>query len=868
MKQFIYKMFGGTRNARILAEYQHLVDKINNLESKINQLSDEELKLKTTEFKERFTNGESLDQLLVESFAVCREASKRCMSMRHFDVQLLGGIALHNNKIAEMRTGEGKTLAATLAAYLNALSGKNVHIITVNEYLAQRDAENMSKLFNFLGLTVGVNLSQMPVPEKQQSYKKDIIYGTNSEFGFDYLRDNMVFEIKNRVQTGLNFAIIDEVDSILIDEARTPLIISGPTEQTSDLYFAINSIPPLLTRQEKEDDVDGDFWVDEKASNIVLSDKCHEKLEQIVIDRKLIQANDSLYASHNIALMHHILASLKAHFLYHKDQHYVVQDNEIVIVDEFTGRLMQGRRWSDGLHQAVEAKEGVEIQQENQTLASITIQNFFRMYTKLSGMTGTANTEAQEFQEIYNLETVIIPTNQNMIRQDHNDKIYINNQDKYNAIIADIKDCLLRQQPVLIGTTSVEASEYLSKLLDQEKIKHVVLNAKNHEKEAHIIANAGMPSSVTVSTNMAGRGTDIRLGDGQPDHNKTVIDAGGLYVIGTERHESRRVDNQLRGRSGRQGDVGASRFYLSLDDSLLRIFGGDRISGIIQKLGMKPGESIEHSMLSKSIENAQKKVENHNFEIRKQLLEYDNVANLQRKMIYQQRNEILESQDIVVLAQEMADGLDNPEKDNTKDEHSYHNKMKHQLEKLRVGVVASLHYMITKDFINYKDHDTINMIKNFLVYNNIENYQELVNQISKCENFEAVLAILDNSISHIVNRQLSQILRSVMMQNIDYYWQDHLSNLDYLRQSIGLRGYAQKNPQQEYKQEALTLFSAMLDRILQGIVNHVLMLNIDVHEDKPDSATDEITTNSDTTSRNALCSCGSGKKYKHCCGKI
>ncbi len=856
MKHFIYKIFGGTRNTRVLAEYQHLVDKINKHEDNVINLSDAELKAKTIEFRDRFTSGESLDKLLVESFAVCREASKRCLNMRHFDVQLLGGIALHNNKIAEMRTGEGKTLAATLAAYLNALSGKNVHIITVNEYLAQRDADNMGKLFTFLGLTVGVNISSLSIPEKQEAYKNDIVYGTNSEFGFDYLRDNMVFDQKNRVQTGLNFAIIDEVDSILIDEARTPLIISGPTEQTSDLYVAINKICPLLVRQEKEDSTEGDFWVDEKASNIILSDKGHEKLEEIVTNIKLIQPGDSLYSAHNIALMHHILASLKAHHVYHKDQHYVVQDNEVIIVDEFTGRLMQGRRWSDGLHQAVEAKEGVDIQQENQTLASITIQNFFRMYTKLGGMTGTANTEAQEFQEIYNLETLIIPTNRNMIRSDFNDKIYINNQDKYMAIITDIKLCLERNQPVLIGTTSVEASEYLSSLLEKEKIKHVVLNAKNHEKEAQIIAMAGMPGSVTVSTNMAGRGTDIILGGGDLEHSKTVIDAGGLYVIGTERHESRRVDNQLRGRSGRQGDVGSSRFYLSLDDSLLRIFGGDRISGIIQKLGMKPGESIEHSMLSKSIENAQKKVENHNFEIRKQLLEYDNVANLQRKMIYQQRNEILENNDLGVLAQEMSDGLDE----------SFPQKMRLQLEKLNLGVTESLLFMLKKDFSDYKSHDRINMLKNFLSYNQIENYPELINQISKCSDFAEVLVILNDVINSITKKQFNQILRNVMLQNIDYYWQDHLSNLDYLRQSIGLRGYAQKNPQQEYKQEALTLFSAMLDRILQGIVNHILMLNIEV-EPKQDTTPNQ-TALDNATSRNALCSCGSGKKYKHCCGQI
>lgn len=852
MKQLLYKFLGGTRNSRILKQYQILVDKINDLETNIEQLTNSELQHKTIEFKDRYAKGCSLDDLLVESFAVCREASKRCLNMRHFDVQLLGGITLHNHKIAEMRTGEGKTLAATLAAYLNALSGHSVHIITVNEYLASRDAKTTGKLFSFLGLTVGVNLSNLSIADKQSAYQQDIVYGTSSEFGFDYLRDNMVFSNQDKVQNSLNFAIIDEVDSVLIDEARTPLIISGPSEISNDLYQAINQICPQLTPQSSEDSQDGDFWLDEKASSIILSDQGHEKLEKILTDLKILPIGDSLYNTNNISLMHHLISGLKAHYLYHKDQHYVVKDGTVIIVDEFTGRLMEGRRWSDGLHQAVEAKEQLDIQKENQTLATITVQNYFRLYSKLSGMTGTANTEAQEFEEIYNLETVIIPTNKNMIRQDFNDKIYINNQEKYQAIIADVKNCLNKKQPVLIGTTSVESSEFLSSLLTKAQINHAVLNAKNHEKEAQIIAQAGMSSNVTVATNMAGRGTDIILGGGNDEDNQVVINAGGLYVIGTERHESRRIDNQLRGRTGRQGDIGCSRFYLSLDDSLLRIFGGEKISGIVKKLGIKQGEAIEHAMLSKSIANAQKKIETHHFDIRKQLLEYDNVANLQRTMIYQQRNEILDHHDLPTLAKEIAIGLN--EADITQE-------LDQQLQQLSKQLTESLLLMVQSEFKDYKSHETINQIKNFLQHHQINNYAELINQISKSNDFEEVITLLRDSLNKISYNQLNHIIKNVMLQHIDYYWQDHLSNLEYLKQSIGLRGYAQKNPQQEYKQESLALFNSMLNNISQGIIKHILTLKINTPTPASPSISKSIT-------RNKICHCGSGKKYKHCCGKI
>ncbi|MDQ5921432.1 MAG: preprotein translocase subunit SecA, partial [Pseudomonadota bacterium] len=655
IKKFLYKIFG-TRNDRLLKSYAKMVTKINQLESQAAGLTDIQIQNKTHEFRQRYTNGETINSMLPEVFAICREASRRMLNMRHFDVQLIGGMVLHDGKIAEMKTGEGKTLVGTLCAYLNAITGQGVHVITVNDYLAKRDAQEMGKLYNFLGLSVGVNLPDMSPLEKREAYKCDITYGTNNEFGFDYLRDNMVFDVVEKVQRPLSFAIVDEVDSILIDEARTPLIISGPSVASNDLYFKLDKIAPLLIRQDAEDSTSGDFWVDEKNNNVVLSEAGHIKVEQILIEQGLLTAKDSLYHVHNIGLMHHLLAALKAHYVYIKDQHYVVQDGEVIIVDEFTGRLMSGRRWSDGLHQAVEAKELVEIKEENQTLASITFQNYFRMYKKLCGMTGTADTEAYEFQQIYGLETVVIPTNKPMVRRDYNDKIYMNIQDKYAAIVEDIKDCHQNRQPVLVGTTSVENSEVLSQLLSNADLKHEVLNAKQHAREADIIAQAGSCGAITVATNMAGRGTDIILG-GSPkpaiakievdsalsseqkqlqidavmerwrEEHAKVIAAGGLCIIGTERHESRRIDNQLRGRSGRQGDPGSSRFYLSLDDPLLRIFGGERMRGMMQRLGMEKGESIEHKWLSRSIESAQRRVEGHNFEIRKQLLDYDDVAN-------------------------------------------------------------------------------------------------------------------------------------------------------------------------------------------------------------------------------------------------
>ncbi|HJU50560.1 MAG TPA: preprotein translocase subunit SecA, partial [Pseudogulbenkiania sp.] len=681
----LLKKVFGSRNDRLLKQYRQVVARINALEDGMRALSDEDLAGKTPQFRQRLANGESLDALLPEAFAVCREASRRVLGMRHFDVQLIGGMVLNDGKIAEMRTGEGKTLVATLPSYLNALTGNGVHVVTVNDYLASRDAGIMAKLYNFLGLTVGVNLSQMPHHLKQEAYAADITYGTNNEFGFDYLRDNMVFSIPEKVQSKLAFAVVDEVDSILIDEARTPLIISGPAEDNVEMYQRMNAVPPLLERQ-KEEEGEGDYWVDEKAHSVLMSERGHERAEEILGQMGLLKEGDSLYSATNITLMHHLMAALRAHALYHRDQHYVVQDGEIIIVDEFTGRLMPGRRWSEGLHQAVEAKEGVTVNRENQTLASITFQNYFRLYGKLSGMTGTADTEAFEFQSIYGLETVVIPTNKPMIRLDSHDKVYRTAQEKYDAILADIKDCHERGQPVLVGTTSIENSELIAALLAKAKLPHNVLNAKEHAREADIVVQAGRPGVITVATNMAGRGTDIVLGgnpepeiraiendEGLAEQDKTtriaairsewslrheqVLSAGGLHIVGTERHESRRIDNQLRGRSGRQGDPGSSRFYLSLEDPLLRIFASDRVSAIMERLKMPVGEAIEHPWVSRSIENAQRKVEGRNFDIRKQLLEYDDVANDQRKVIYQQRNEILEEEDVSAIVTNMREGV-------------------------------------------------------------------------------------------------------------------------------------------------------------------------------------------------------------------
>ncbi len=961
LKKIAYKIFG-TRNERLLKQYYRIVNQINLLEASLIKLSDLELTAKTAEFKERFTRGESLAQLLPEAFAVCREAGKRVLNMRHFDVQLIGGMVLNDNKIAEMRTGEGKTLVATLPSYLNAISGAGVHVVTVNDYLARRDAETVRPLFEFLGLTVGVNLPDMSPEEKRQAYASDITYGTNNEFGFDYLRDNMVFESNQKVQRPLAFAVVDEVDSILIDEARTPLIISGPAEGSHELYVMLNKVPPMLAKQEEEDSNEGDFWVDEKNHNIILSEAGHIKVEQILLQMGLIKDGDSLYNVHNISLMHHLLAAMRAHYVYFKDQHYVVQDGEVVIVDEFTGRLMAGRRWSDGLHQAVEAKEGVEIQRENQTLASITFQNYFRMYKKLSGMTGTADTEAYEFQQIYGLETVVIPTNKPMVRKDYNDKIYMNAGDKFAAIIEDLKECSLRGQPALVGTTSVENSELLSSLLNKAGLKHSVLNAKQHAKEADIIVQAGYPGNITVATNMAGRGTDIILGgnpkpevaaikansslsevdkeakikqvmDAWQERNKQVLAAGGLYIVGTERHESRRIDNQLRGRSGRQGDPGASRFYLSLDDPLLRIFGGDRMRGMMQRLGMKPGEAIEHRLLSRSIESAQRKVEGHNFDIRKQLLDYDDVANDQRKVIYAQRDEVLTATDLSPMTQNMikgiiADVFDSyiPPKSmedawdvkglekSLRDE--YHidwaieskiaanpnideGAIKEELIEHALGV-----YNLKLDNFKSRINLEIKQFADAMIPENKENWnlaaldgfitqnggvsEVLFTSFADTEvTRDELLAQFDKIAQSVANAQITRFERGVLLQHLDHYWREHLTQLEHLRQGIGLRGYAQKDPKQEYKQESFNLFSQMLDGIKNDIVKVLFTVKLQGMDDVPNEEffddvdedniriehneyqDQQLTSASNApVSRNSPCPCGSGQKFKHCHGKL
>jgi preprotein translocase subunit SecA len=959
IKKTLYKVFG-TRNDRLLKSYNRTVAKINGLESEIAKLTDSEIQQKTFAFKERHKAGETLTSILPEAFAVCREASKRVLNMRHFDVQLIGGLVLHDGKIAEMKTGEGKTLVGTLSAYLNAITDKGVHVVTVNDYLARRDALEMSKLYNFLGLSVGINLPDMSPTEKRDAYAADITYGTNNEFGFDYLRDNMVFEALEKVQRPLNFAIVDEVDSILIDEARTPLIISGPAEGGNDLYTKLDQVPQMLTRQTAEDSEDGDFWVDEKNNNVVLSEAGHIKIEQILITMGLLAEGDSLYHVQNISLMHHLLAALKAHYVFIKDQNYVVQNGEVVIVDEFTGRLMSGRRWSDGLHQAVEAKEKVEIQKENQTMASITFQNYFRMYKKLSGMTGTADTEAYEFQQIYGLETVVIPTNKPMVRKDYNDKIYMNLDDKYQAVVADIIECNKRSQPVLVGTTSVENSEVLSALLSKANLKHEVLNAKQHAREADIIVQAGSPSAITVATNMAGRGTDIILG-GNPKpeiskinnddkltdeqkrlqieqvmskwqaNNQKVLDAGGLYIIGTERHESRRIDNQLRGRSGRQGDAGASRFYLSLDDSLLRIFGGERMRGMMQRLGMEKGESIEHKWLSRSIESAQRKVEGHNFDIRKQLLDYDDVSNDQRRVIYQQRDEILSGTDLSDITLGMIKGVlnqiidtyippksmeemwdiaglekllndefkvhvdiaqmikDNPKihEDEIKENilniacDMYQQKMNVFAKRVEADIESFVSGMVTED----KSTWSIESLDMFCAQNSIELPESFESYIASHPdiNRKELLEYFNNNIVNIGLRQVNRFERGILLQHIDYHWRDHLTGLEQLRQGIHLRGYAQKDPKQEYKSESFNLFSGMLDNIKRDAAKMLLTVQIQGLDDIPNDdieATDddEITippvisdaqvSDRSELSRNSPCYCGSGKKYKHCHGKL
>lgn len=891
MLKKIIGTFFGSRNDRLLKEYAAKVAKINALEPKIKKLKDNDFPKKTIELKNRFNQGEALDTLLIEAFAHVREAGIRSLGMRHFDEQLLGAMALHDGKISEMRTGEGKTLVATLAVYLNALSGNGVHVVTVNDYLAKRDAEWMGKLYNFLGLEVGINLSRMPAEEKKNAYEADITYGTNNEFGFDYLRDNMVYSPGERVQKPLNFAVVDEVDSILIDEARTPLIISGQSENNTDLYLKIDKIIPHLVRQEKED-AEGDFWIDEKAHQAILSEKGHEKTEELLLEMDILTKGSNLYDATNISLLHHVNSALKAHYLFIKDKDYVVKDGSITIVDEFTGRMMPGRRWSDGLHQAVEAKEGVVIQKENQTMASITFQNYFRMYSKLAGMTGTADTEAEEFNQIYNLETIIIPPHRPTIRNDKMDKIYRTSEERYEAVLDDIIDCNKRLQPVLVGTTSIENSELISNRLTKAKLKHQVLNAKQHEKEAHIISQAGQPGMITIATNMAGRGTDIVLG-GNTDaeiieiennnkikgdkksqkikdlmaawklRNKKVLDAGGLHIIGTERHESRRVDNQLRGRSGRQGDPGSSAFYLSLEDSLLRIFASERIASIMEKLNMPEGEAIEHKWVNRSIEGAQKKVEARNFDIRKQLLEYDDIPNQQRKVIYEQRNDILDNADL----KETVDGIIGDVLEQTVYEYIPLESIEEMwdIPALEKRLQADYAIKITiskllKDDQNIAVEDIASHIK--------QTGLELYRLKEKLAGKEA----------------LQHFERSITLQIFDHHWRAHLSSLDNLRQGIGLRAYGQKDPKQEFKKEAFVLFEQLLETIKFEITRVLMLVSVkDENEAKKiDKKNQEAISAAQTeksstlagtdkntdkkVGRNEPCPCGSGKKYKHCHG--
>ncbi|WP_025916306.1 preprotein translocase subunit SecA [Herminiimonas sp. CN] len=906
----------GSRNQRLLKQYKKTVREINALEAEMEKLSDAQLQAKTPAFKQRIANGEKLDDLLPEAFAVCREASKRVLKMRHFDVQLIGGMVIHQGKIAEMGTGEGKTLMATLASYLNGLAGKGVHIVTVNDYLAQRDADSMGRLYGWLGLTTGVNLSQMDHDSKQAAYAADITYGTNNEFGFDYLRDNMVFEASERVQRGLHFAIVDEVDSILIDEARTPLIISGQAENHTDLYYKINELPKLLTLQIGEEtpdgkgkvEVPGDYTKDEKAHQVLLTEAGHEKAEQILTEMGLLAEGGSLYDATHISLVHHLYAALRAHALYFKDQHYVVQNGEVVIVDEFTGRMMTGRRWSDGLHQAVEAKEGVQIQNENQTLASITFQNYFRMYGKLAGMTGTADTEAYEFQEIYALETVVIPQNKPNQRKDKQDQVYKTAAEKYQAMLKDIQDCYGRGQPVLVGTTSIENSELLSGILDQAKLPHNVLNAKQHAREAEIIAQAGSPKAITIATNMAGRGTDIVLGGNVENAIQTieadpaiadtdkqaralvlrsgwqalhdqVVAAGGLHIIGTERHESRRVDNQLRGRAGRQGDPGSSRFYLSLDDALLRIFAGDRVRAIMDRLKMPEGEPIEAGIVSRSIESAQRKVEARNFDIRKQLLEYDDVANDQRKVIYAQRNELLESDDVSEM-----------------------------IASLRKGVFTDLFraFVPAESMEEQWDIPGLQAVLadewqlDLPLAQMLEAEPNLTDEELLQRTLQAASASYDAKIAIVGRESFAGFERSVMLQSVDSHWREHLAALDHLRQGIHLRGYAQKNPKQEYKREAFELFGQMLDLIKNDVTRVIMTVRIQSREEidaaeqdlaqshvenvhyqhadfDADAAPEDLLAPTAQqpnvnavakVGRNDPCPCGSGKKYKQCHGKL
>jgi preprotein translocase subunit SecA len=902
----------GSRNDRLLKGYRRVVEQINALEPQFEKLDDAALRAKTGEFRDRLAQGATLEELLPEAFAVVREAGKRSLKMRHFDVQLIGGIALHEGKIAEMRTGEGKTLVATLPVYLNALEAKGVHVVTVNDYLARRDAEWMGRLYNFLGLTVGVNVPGMQREEKQAAFGADVTYGTNNEFGFDYLRDNMVYEVADRVlQRGLHYAIVDEVDSILIDEARTPLIISGQAEDHTELYVRINAVVPQLKQQIGEADprtgegvvTPGDFTVDEKTHQVFLTEQGHEHAEEILSQAGLLAEGASLYDPANITLMHHVYAALRANHLYHRDQHYVVQAGEVIIVDEFTGRLMTGRRWSDGLHQAVEAKEGVQIQSENQTLASITFQNYFRMYGKLSGMTGTADTEAYEFQEIYGLETVVIPPNKPTIRKDELDLVYKTAKEKYDAVTSDIRDCHERGQPVLVGTTSIENSELISTLLDKAKLPHQVLNAKQHAKEAEIVAQAGRPGVITIATNMAGRGTDIVLGgnvekqvqfieadetipaedkqrriqqlkdEWQGLHEKVVAE-GGLRIIATERHESRRIDNQLRGRSGRQGDPGASRFYLSLEDPLMRIFAGDRVRAIMDRLKMPEGEAIEAGIVTRSIEGAQRKVEARNFDIRKQLLEYDDVANDQRKVIYQQRNEILEAKAL--------------------DEQITNLRRSAMTDVVRTYVPAeSLEEQWDLDALEKTLRDEWQLDVN--LKSEVEKSESITDEDVLERVIQAADAQFAGKVEQVGAEQFTPFMRMVLLQSIDTHWREHLAALDYLRQGIHLRGYAQKNPKQEYKREAFELFAQLLDLVKLEVTRVLLTVRIQTQEQATQAAeaieerlghvanvryahpnedgsvseeADVAVTEVPRVGRNDPCPCGSGKKYKHCHGRL
>ncbi|MBA3660280.1 MAG: preprotein translocase subunit SecA [Gammaproteobacteria bacterium] len=895
----------GSRNHRVLRQLWKSVEKINALEPEISALSDDKLRGKTAELRLRLQNGSTLDQLLFEAFAVVREASKRTLNMRHFDVQLIGGMVLHNGSIAEMRTGEGKTLVATLAAYLNALPSKGVHVVTVNDYLAKRDAEWMRPLYEFLGLTVAVNLTGMTPADKQQAYLADILYGTNNEFGFDYLRDNMVFSLNEKVQRTLYYAIVDEVDSILIDEARTPLIISGAAEESVDLYRQINAIIPRLTKQADKEGP-GDYSLDEKSKQAHLSEEGHQNVEDLLTAAGLLQEGESLYDAQNIMLMHHIYAALRAHTLFHRDVEYIVTQGEVVIVDEHTGRTMPGRRWADGLHQAVEAKENVKVNQENQTLASITFQNYFRLYQKLSGMTGTADTEAYEFQQIYGLEVIVIPTHKDMVRQDHPDFVYMSAEEKYAAIITDIKKTYETKQPILVGTTSIETSEHLSKLLTKEKIPHQVLNAKFHEKEAQIVSEAGRPGGVTIATNMAGRGTDIVLGGNleaelkaldQPSEEEVasrrkawalrheeVVKSGGLYVLGTERHESRRIDNQLRGRSGRQGDSGKSRFYLSLHDNLLRIFGGDRLTAIMKRIGMEKGIALESRMLSRSIENAQRKVEAYNFDVRKQLLEYDDVANDQRKVIYRQRDELLSASEIGEMISDISI----------------------RVIEQTINLFIPLHSMEEEwDVAGLTDRlaNDFNVSLPLAIWLEDKSMDE---EKLRAGIQEAFKTHYQNKETQIGTEIMRQFEKAVMLQTLDTCWREHLAAMDYLRQGIHLRGYAQKNPKQEYKRESFELFAELLDKVNYQVISALSKFEVKVEDDiekmqakrqlafnanameyqhaevdmlQPETASytnvqqvefgaETYTRDRPKVGRNDVCPCGSEKKYKNCHGKL